>query len=239
MKPASLYLVLVFLTVLALLPGCVSTGRLSVTSVPEGARILLNNIDNGTAPSETRDLPAGVYRVVLEKDGYVTGSRSVEVLPGGSSEVAMVLEAIPVPQDRREADGPTDISTGKVVLPAIVYYGGARDAGGGRHDLVIGKRSGNQWERYSLEGGQFTLAAPGGSIVQFIPDSPLYLEGIPASPGHWRITRKWNSPGDNDLDGNEQFIISLQVAGGQQWPPPGSVNLEFRPRTGPPLLLKL
>ena len=239
MKHSSLYLVLVFLTALALLPGCVSTGKLSVTSVPEGARILLNNIDNGTTPSEITDLPAGVYRVVLEKDGYVTGSRSVEVRPGRSSKVAMDLEAIPVPHDRRVADGPTDISTGKVVSSSILYYGSARNEGGGRYDLVIGKGSGNQQERYSLEGGQFTLAAPGGSIVQFMPDSPLYLEGVPASPGHWRITRKWNSPGDNDLEGNEQFTISLQVPGGQQLPPAGSVNLEFRPRIGPPLLLKL
>lgn len=68
--------------------------RLSVTSQPGGASVLLNGRLIGATPVSVDGLPLGVYGLRLEKDGCAPVSRSVEVKKEGV-EVSEKLSAVP------------------------------------------------------------------------------------------------------------------------------------------------
>jgi hypothetical protein len=53
--------------------------RMTVVSLPAGARIYANNEYRGLAPLELSDLPPGTVRLRAEMPGYETGARSVEL----------------------------------------------------------------------------------------------------------------------------------------------------------------
>lgn len=66
-------------------------GGISITSVPEGAAIFVDNRKRGVTPCVVQDLPAGIHEVRAEKDGFDPVTRKVEVTPGYKDEIRLVL----------------------------------------------------------------------------------------------------------------------------------------------------
>lgn len=66
-------------------------GRLSVTSEPSGAEVLVDGEPRGPAPWEG-DLDGGIHVVAIRGPGLRTATRQVAVLPGQRSSVALAAE---------------------------------------------------------------------------------------------------------------------------------------------------
>lgn len=70
----------------------VTTGSLSVTSVPAGARVFLDGGDTGKVTPVTLSVVAGGnHGVVLRLTGYQDGRQSVSVVPGATAAVQLSL----------------------------------------------------------------------------------------------------------------------------------------------------
>lgn len=79
------------------LPGTCAYGNISVTSVPEGAEIRIDDHYFGQTPKVIKNIPTGYYNLTLSKDGFEEQSKEVVVkyrtvteeqffLDGGSNE---------------------------------------------------------------------------------------------------------------------------------------------------------
>lgn len=66
-------------------------GTLDVMSTPFDAKIKLNGKDHGTTPTTLRNLLVGTYTLTLEKAGYGTVTRTVEITDGRTTEVNETL----------------------------------------------------------------------------------------------------------------------------------------------------
>ena len=66
-------------------------GGISISSVPEGAAVFINGKKRGVTPCVLTDLPAAVYEVRAEKDGYDPVTRKVEIASGYKDEIKLVL----------------------------------------------------------------------------------------------------------------------------------------------------
>lgn len=66
-------------------------GGISITSVPEGASVFIDNRKRGVTPCIVPDLPAGVHEVQAVKDGFDPVTRKVEISPGFKDEIRLVL----------------------------------------------------------------------------------------------------------------------------------------------------
>ena len=66
-------------------------GGISISSVPEGAAVYINGRKRGVTPCVLTDLPAAVYEVRAEKDGYDPVTRKVEIASGYKDEIKLVL----------------------------------------------------------------------------------------------------------------------------------------------------
>jgi hypothetical protein len=64
---------------------------LVVHTTPRGARVTVNGIGWGNSPAVIRHLPAGVQRVRVVKEQFVTEERIVELIEGQSRRVAIPL----------------------------------------------------------------------------------------------------------------------------------------------------
>ena len=69
-------------------------GRISVTSVPDGARIYVDGKPQGNAPAETGALKPGMYVVRAEMDGFAPVERYVRVRGGETMREEMRLESV-------------------------------------------------------------------------------------------------------------------------------------------------
>jgi hypothetical protein len=90
-------------TILGLRPSSQTRGRgsampvrrpapaLVVNTTPRGARVTVNGIGWGNTPVVIRHLPAGVQRVRVVKEQFVTEERIVELIEGQSRRVAIPL----------------------------------------------------------------------------------------------------------------------------------------------------
>lgn len=80
------------------------TGRLAVTSTPDGAavRVLQEGrpVANGTTPWERDDVPVGTYTIEVGKPGHGTDQRDVEVVADATCASDFVLEVLPPPPER-------------------------------------------------------------------------------------------------------------------------------------------
>ncbi len=66
-------------------------GGISISSVPEGAAVYINGKKRGVTPCVLTDLPAAVYEVRAEKDGYDPVTRKAEITSGYKDEIKLVL----------------------------------------------------------------------------------------------------------------------------------------------------
>lgn len=235
-RPATFALLLVLAGFL-LVAGCVQTGSVTVSSVPAGARIMVNGIDNGTAPALLADWPAGNYTVEARNPGSINTEQMVRIIGGGNGTATITLPPIPMPADKT-VSGVTDLT--HQTTENIAYLGGfsTRTTTSGhleRVQFVVGKTAAEIPGPLRLEGAGIMLVTK-KEFADIGPDTPLYAEGRDPAPGHWRITKMINSEPDNILDTNEQFTIVVIPGPGQVIPMNGTASIEIKPRIGAALV---
>jgi len=69
----------------------VSTGFMSVSSIPSGATILLDGVAKGTTPGTISGIEPGVHALMLEKEGYTPYERDVSISAGRPTTVTATL----------------------------------------------------------------------------------------------------------------------------------------------------
>lgn len=67
-------------------------GTISVQSFPTGATIIIDGEYAGTTPRFVRDIPVGVRQITIEKEGYASEIKSVEVLYDKTAEYNFELK---------------------------------------------------------------------------------------------------------------------------------------------------
>ena len=87
-------------------PSFDTSGNLYISSVPEGAEILVDQVPTGyTTPHLVLDLPAGIHRITVTCKGYFSQTKEIDIIPGKTTKIHFVLESVPVelksPQDIR------------------------------------------------------------------------------------------------------------------------------------------
>lgn len=88
------------LGVAPLLVGCVDR-RMSITSDPTGATVILNDAEVGTTPCEVEFTYFGVYDVRLHKDGYEPLVTNADAKAPPHEWPALDLAAMAVPTTKR------------------------------------------------------------------------------------------------------------------------------------------
>src|SRR5262249_53709293 len=79
-------------------------GRLSVRSVPPGARVFVDGREHGRSPALIRDLARGEHRVRLVREGYETDERRVTVTASASPQPLVVKLTRTRPSEARVPD---------------------------------------------------------------------------------------------------------------------------------------
>lgn len=74
-------------------PNYKGSGSLSVTTVPIGASVYLNQKWVGKTPYENRGLPAGEYQLAIKQDGYKDYTESVKIILNKTKTISKKLVA--------------------------------------------------------------------------------------------------------------------------------------------------
>jgi cytoskeletal protein RodZ len=69
-----------------------TAGELIVTTEPEGARVIVDDIGRGSTPATIRHLAAGTKRIRVIKDGYVSEERVISFSPRRGQTIAIALQ---------------------------------------------------------------------------------------------------------------------------------------------------
>ncbi len=90
--------------------------KLSIVSIPEGARVYVDNEFKGETPLELDGIPAGSYRIRVEKEGFDIMARTIEI--GNNKSVTEEFRMAPNVGGVRIVTSPADVSVfvaGKLV----------------------------------------------------------------------------------------------------------------------------
>ena len=101
------------------------SGSLAITSVPAGAKVLVDGTNTGIAPVTAYNLTGGNHTVAVSMDGYISLQQIVQVIPGQTVPVTIGLS--PVPPQKTEtthAAGPATASlvAGFVAVLLLTRY---------------------------------------------------------------------------------------------------------------------
>jgi hypothetical protein len=69
-----------------------SQASISITSVPDGADVFLNNQKKGITPFSLNNVDPGAYNLTVIKDGYVPYTETITIAKGGSVQRDLVLQ---------------------------------------------------------------------------------------------------------------------------------------------------
>jgi hypothetical protein len=109
---------------------------MEITSVPSGARVMVNDVRRGITPVTLPGLTSGTYRVTFSLDKYAVFTTPVRVETGRISEVSATLVPLPEPTAAittpaltqevpvttpMATPAPTQKATG--FLPAVIFAG--------------------------------------------------------------------------------------------------------------------
>jgi hypothetical protein len=91
-------------------------GRLTVTSEPAGATIIVDGEEKGATPKEIAGLPSGEHTIAVELDGYRTASSTIDMGAGEDRKISVKLVEAPAEQtDSSELMGDSTGGTGSDV----------------------------------------------------------------------------------------------------------------------------
>jgi hypothetical protein len=139
------------------------TGRLKLSSKPDGMIVMLDGSKIGVTPIE-RDLAAGPHTIVLVSGGTQVGQRTIQIPSGATIEVTMPVE-YPSDDDRyRPAPGPSRIA------PVALWVGGALALAGSGYLFYLGQQGGpdDPDDRYKYPYAMptgFAVAAAGAAAI--------------------------------------------------------------------------
>src|SRR5574340_1815223 len=85
------------LLLLAAIPLAAADGSLRVKADVTGAEVYLDGRNVGAAPLMIHSLPGGTHKLVLVKPGYEDYTQDVEVQPGQTAKVFVVMKPLPKP----------------------------------------------------------------------------------------------------------------------------------------------
>ena len=152
-------------------------GRLTVTSAPEGATILVDGSEKGTTPTEIAGLPGGEHTVAVKLDGYETASNTLTLEAGADRKISVSLvERTEEDTDSSDlmgsggsGDTDSDVTAGKkaqtgedsgggVSIPAIALVGaGAVGLGLGAYiDLVAIPNTDDERAQYAPDSQEYS-----------------------------------------------------------------------------------
>ncbi|HWU89757.1 MAG TPA: PEGA domain-containing protein [Kofleriaceae bacterium] len=123
--------------------AAVATGRLKLTSKPDGLIVMLDSVKVGVTPLE-RDLAAGSHSIVLIDGGTRVGERTVQIPTGATVDVAMAAE-YPSDDPRRPLPPPSR------TVPVVLFAGGAAAIAGSTIAFYLGQKDGPD-EKYIYRG---------------------------------------------------------------------------------------
>ena len=134
-------------------PVVQTTGTVSVTSVPAGARVLLDGKDTGkVTPVTLAGISAGSHGIVLNLAGYQEGRQTVSVSAGGTSTVKVTLSV--QPETPSSSTSPTKPPTDSVPVQQATTIA-VTSTPGGAAIVLDGKETGKTTP--------WTLTVPAGS----------------------------------------------------------------------------
>jgi hypothetical protein len=101
------------------------TGSLEITTIPPGARILLDTVSQGIGPVTLANLTMGNHTLTVGKEGYVMTELIVPVIPGRTTQITISL--VPVSSSYPEilpASGPDPVImiAGFIVILLVIRY---------------------------------------------------------------------------------------------------------------------
>jgi hypothetical protein len=76
------------------------TGSLEIITSPDGARILLDTVNQGISPVTLANLTTGNHSLTVVKEGYVTTEKKVRIISGNTMQITLPL--VPVSPSNRE-----------------------------------------------------------------------------------------------------------------------------------------
>ena len=91
-------------------------GRLSVTSVPPGARVLIDGKAAGTTPLTALELAAGAHELTLELEGHDAHTSKLALQPGKAVSTDIALTA--TPQEPAPEPAPASLPVAAPVAPS-------------------------------------------------------------------------------------------------------------------------
>lgn len=120
--------------------AAVSTGRLKLTSKPDGLIVMLDGAKIGVTPLE-RDIAAGSHSIALVDGGTRVGERTVQIPEGATIEV-MMPAVYPTDDPRRPP--PPPLSRPSRTLPVLLFVGGGLAIAGGVVEIYLGQKGGHE-----------------------------------------------------------------------------------------------
>ena len=69
-----------------------TAGELIVTTEPEGARVIVDDIGRGSTPATIRHLSTGTRRIRVVKDGYISEERVISFSPRRGQTISIALQ---------------------------------------------------------------------------------------------------------------------------------------------------
>jgi hypothetical protein len=69
-----------------------SSASITINSVPTGAKVIVNDVEQGTTPFEMDNVEPGTYQILVIKDGYVPYSEDITIAKGDKVERDLALK---------------------------------------------------------------------------------------------------------------------------------------------------
>ncbi len=101
------------------------TGVLVITSVPTGATVLVDGLNSGITPLTASNLTIGNHTVAASLDGFISLEQKVEVIPGQTTPVSIILSPAPTQNsETTHAAGPAapSLIAGFVAMLFLIHY---------------------------------------------------------------------------------------------------------------------
>jgi hypothetical protein len=104
-----------------------TTGAISVSSVPSGADVYINNGFKGLSPITVESLTPGTYYVLVRLSGYQDWQSNTAVSAGSTAQVSAMLIPAPIRTEVPTTQAPAPTQT--PLLPATAVIGLLAGAG--------------------------------------------------------------------------------------------------------------
>ena len=179
-------------------PVAAFAGRVSVRSLPSGARVVVDGRDRGQTPATIRELPRGEHRIRIVRDGYTTAERRVVLSPSQPAQSLSVPLAREPRARAKELASPKP--TARAGAAPIERADAAAKPASPKPSAVASAEAGTLLVESRPQGAAVTIdGRPAGT-------TPVSIEAVRAGSHAVRIER----------DGYRIWTAPVKVAAGEQ-----------------------